>query len=58
MKEFEVGGHRVRVWPRGERYAVAVDRHALARWFASEADAWAAGVREAQRLDTGDPSDD
>ena len=33
------------------RWAVVVDDAALTRWFVNQAEAWAAGVQEADRLD-------
>jgi hypothetical protein len=55
MSIFEVGKHRVRVWERGNQWRVAVDRAGIPSWFLSEAEAWAAGVREADRIDRAVP---
>ncbi|WP_176064616.1 hypothetical protein [Anaeromyxobacter diazotrophicus] len=49
-KPFHVGAHVVRVSSTNARWHVTVDAAAFDRWFTSEAEAWAAGVREADRL--------
>lgn len=49
-KPFHVGAHVVRVSSTNARWHVSVDAAAFERWFTSEAEAWAAGVREADRL--------
>lgn len=51
MTSYQVGKHVVRVSNANGRWAVAVDESELARWFVNLAEAWAAGVREADRLD-------
>jgi hypothetical protein len=51
MKDFRVGRHQVRVWVLNDRWRVAVDDVLLPDWHARQADAWAAGVLEADRLD-------
>ncbi|HEY6104591.1 MAG TPA: hypothetical protein VIV59_01320 [Anaeromyxobacteraceae bacterium] len=51
MISYQVGKHVVRVSSANGRFAVTVDEAALSRWFVNLADAWAAGVREADRLD-------
>ena len=48
---YQVGNHVVRVSNANGRWAVTVDGAALSRWFMNQAEAWAAGVREADRLD-------
>jgi len=51
MKTFQVGHHRVQVSESNGRWTAAVDDVPLPLWFRNEAEAWAAGVREADRLD-------
>ena len=51
MKNFRVGRHQVRVWVLHDRWLVAVDDVQLPDWHVQQAEAWAAGVREADRLD-------
>jgi hypothetical protein len=51
MKDFRVGRHQVRVWVLNDRWHVAVDDVQLPAWHERQADAWAAGVLEADRLD-------
>ncbi len=51
MNSYQVGNHVVRVSNANGRWAVAVDDAALSRWFMNQAEAWAAGVQEADRLD-------
>ena len=51
MISYQVGNHIVRVSNANGRWAVTVDEAELSRWFMNQADAWAAGVREADRLD-------
>jgi hypothetical protein len=41
----------VRVSSSNGRFAVTVDETPLSNWFMNLADAWAAGVREVDRLD-------
>jgi hypothetical protein len=48
---FRVGAHLVRLSRANERWHVTVDATSFERWYASEAEAWEAGVREADRLD-------
>jgi hypothetical protein len=51
---FEVGAHRVVVTKEREgRWTVAVDGRAVGGSHPTQADAWAAGVHEAYRLDAG-----
>jgi len=51
MKDFRVGRHQVRVWVLNGRWLVAVDDLQLPAWHMQQAEAWAAGVRETDRLD-------
>jgi hypothetical protein len=51
MTNFSVRLHEVRVWTADRRWYVAVDGVELPHWYVSQADAWSAGVREADRLD-------
>lgn len=49
---FDVGSHRIRVTKVAEgRWVLAVDGSESQGAFGSQADAWEAGVREADRLD-------
>jgi len=48
---FRVGTHEVRVWMKDGRWYVAVDEVELPIWHKVQADAWTAGVTEADRLD-------
>ncbi len=49
---FHVGGHVLRISKILEgRWVVAVDERELPGGFSTQADAWEAGVREADRLD-------
>ena len=48
---FQVGAHVVRLACSEGRWTVTVDARGCEKWFTSEADAWEAGVREADRLD-------
>jgi hypothetical protein len=49
---FQVGSHTIRVQKVMEgRWTVAVDDGASPSSYATQADAWEAGVREADRLD-------
>ena len=53
---FQVGRHLVRVAQSvAERWAVTVDDAALPNWYRTQAEAWEAGVREADRLDRPQP---
>jgi hypothetical protein len=51
MHTFQVGKHAVSIVKSDQRWLVTVDQTPLSKWFLTEADAWASGVREAQRLD-------
>jgi hypothetical protein len=51
MTNFSVRLHEVRVWSAAGRWHVAVDGVELSTWYVTQADAWSAGVREADRLD-------
>ena len=51
MKSFRVGNRTVYVSNSNGRFAVTVDEMPLPHWFMNLADAWAAGVREVDRLD-------
>jgi hypothetical protein len=48
---FRAGGREVRVWMQEGRWFVAVDGVELPIWHKTQADAWTAGVTEADRLD-------
>lgn len=48
---FQVGNHRVRVGGQPGTWEVSVDDGVIGQTFATAADAWEAGVREADRLD-------
>jgi hypothetical protein len=48
---FAVGSHSVVVAPKDRHWSVSVDGTVLTGFFATEAEAWEAGVREADRLD-------
>ncbi len=56
MISYQVGNHVVRVSNANGRWAVIVDDTELSRWFMNQAEAWAAGVREADRLDRLQPT--
>ncbi|OFX24983.1 MAG: hypothetical protein A2V77_24260 [Anaeromyxobacter sp. RBG_16_69_14] len=52
VTRFQVGRHDLRVSKVMEgRWAIAVDESALPNTFRTQADAWEAGVREADRID-------
>jgi hypothetical protein len=51
MSAFEVGSHKVQLRVQKGRWLVTVDRRPLSGRYDSEADAWTAGVQEADRLD-------
>ena len=51
MYSYQVGEHVVQVSNSNGRWAVTVDDLALPKWFVSRAEAWTAGVQEADRLD-------
>jgi hypothetical protein len=53
--KFVVGTHEVRVGVAHERWTVALDGVLLPGWYATQADAWAAGVAEADRADAAQP---
>jgi len=48
---FRVGLHDVQVWMKEGRWYVSVDGTELSIWYKVQADAWTAGVIEADRLD-------
>jgi hypothetical protein len=48
---FSVGTHLVRLSCSGGRWSVLVDSAPFARWYTTEAEAWEAAVREADRID-------
>ncbi len=48
---YDVGGHLVRLLGFEGRWSVTIDENAYATSFATRAEAWEAGVREADRLD-------
>jgi hypothetical protein len=48
---YEVGAHLVQLWGCEGRWSVSVDKAAFETSFATRAEAWEAGVREADRLD-------
>ncbi len=48
---FEVGKHLVRVSGANGRWTVALDERVLDTWYMTRAEAWEAGVREADALD-------
>ena len=48
---FRAGDHEVRVWMKDGRWYAAVDGAELPIWHKVQADAWTAGVTEADRLD-------
>jgi len=48
---FRVGSHDVVVWMVENRWYVSVDGVQLPIWHKVQADAWTAGVAEADRLD-------
>jgi len=56
MISYQVGKHVVRVSNANGRWAVTVDDAELSRWFVNQAEAWAAGVQEADRLDRQKPA--
>ncbi len=51
MITFRVGAHDVGVWMKEGRWYVSVDGTELSIWYKVQADAWTAGVIEADRLD-------
>jgi len=53
---YQVGKHVVRVSNANGRWAVTVDDAELSKWYVNQADAWAAGVQEADRLDRQQPA--
>jgi hypothetical protein len=52
---FRVGSRELRIWMQDGRWYVAVDGVQLPIWHKVQADAWTAGVTEADRLDRGEP---
>jgi hypothetical protein len=48
---FRVGGHEVSIRIEQGRWLVSVDGAVLERWYPTQADAWVAGVGEADRVD-------
>jgi len=48
---FRVGSREVRLWMLEGRWYVSVDGVQLSIWHKTQADAWTAGVTEADRLD-------
>jgi hypothetical protein len=48
---FRAGAHEVRLWMLEGRWYVAVNGIQLTVWHKTQADAWTAGVTEADRLD-------
>jgi len=48
---FQVGVHLVRLSCTEGRWTATVDTVTSEKWYMSQAEAWAAGVREAYRLD-------
>lgn len=48
---FRVSTHEVQVWMKDDRWYVSVDGVQLPIWHKVQADAWTAGVTEADRLD-------
>ncbi len=56
MISYQVGNHVVRISNAKGRWAVTVDDAELSKWFINQAEAWAAGVREADRLDRLQPA--
>ncbi|HET6923880.1 MAG TPA: hypothetical protein VFI16_12105 [Anaeromyxobacteraceae bacterium] len=56
MISYQVGRHVVRVSNANGRWAVVVDDAELSRWYVNQAEAWAAGVQEADRLDRLQPA--
>lgn len=55
MSHYDVEGHDVAVWERRKRWTTSVDHVPVTGWFLTEAEAWTAGVREADRKDRTDP---
>ena len=51
-----VGGRALHVVGQDGRWVVRVDDRLLDRWFETSAEAWAAGVAEAARLDSLPPA--
>jgi hypothetical protein len=48
---YQVWEHAVQVSAVNGRWTVAVDETMFEKWFMTEAEAWEAGVREADRLE-------
>jgi hypothetical protein len=53
---FQIGRHVLQVIGEDDRWVVAVDGVLRERWYSSEAQAWAAGVGEADSLERSSPS--
>jgi hypothetical protein len=51
VSRYRVGKHLVLVSKVEGRWSVTVDEALLPTWFMTQAEAWEAGVREADRLD-------
>jgi hypothetical protein len=51
LKCFNVGTHVVRVSQKDGRWTVAVDERSFPTWYLTLAEAWEAGVHEADHLD-------
>ncbi len=51
MTSFRIGVHEVQMMRSSGRWIAVLDGVALPRWFMTEAEAWTAGVREADRID-------
>lgn len=49
--QYKVGAHDLELTRKDGRWTAAVDGIAVDRWFTSSADAWTAGVEEADRID-------
>jgi hypothetical protein len=50
LSSFDVGPHIVRLSCSEGHWTVTVDSVASEKWYTSQAEAWEAGVREADRL--------
>ncbi len=48
---FQVGKHSVSLSQAKGRWTAALDGRSLAKWYLTDAEAWEAGVREADRID-------
>jgi hypothetical protein len=56
VSSYEVGGHLIHLSGFEGRWSVTVDKAAHHTSFATRAEAWEAGVREADRLDRLQPN--